>query len=66
MIGAAVRAPILVLAVDQDSKSKRQRVDAFAAATNAEVMWLEGHHDIHAQQPQLVAAALLDFVRVLQ
>jgi pimeloyl-ACP methyl ester carboxylesterase len=65
VIGAAVRAPILVLAVDQDSKSKRQRVDAFAAATNAEVMWLEGHHDIHAQQPQVVAAALLDFVRVL-
>ena len=64
VIGAVVRAPILVLAVDQDGKAKRRRVDAFSAATNAEVMWLNGHHDIHAQQPQVVAGALLDFVRV--
>ena len=66
VVGAAVRAPILVLAVDHDSTSKRQRVGAFAAATGAEVMWLNGHHDIHAQQPQVVAAALLDFVRVVK
>ena len=35
------------------------------AATGAEVMWLNGHHDIHAQQPQVVAAALLEPVRDL-
>jgi pimeloyl-ACP methyl ester carboxylesterase len=66
VIGAAVRAPILVLAVDQDNAAKRQRVDTFSAATNAAVMWLNGHHDIHSQQPRVVAAALLDFVRVVE
>ena len=66
VIGGAVRAPILVLAVDQDRTSKRQRVDAFSTASNAEVVWLNGHHDIHAQQPQVVADALLDFVQVVE
>ena len=56
-----VAAPILVIAVDSGSSTKAVRVDEFAAAGDAEVRWMEGHHDIHAQQPDLVAATLTDW-----
>ncbi len=62
VVGAAVAAPILVIAVDHSNERKRRRVGDFAAATNAGVMWLDGDHDIHAQKPALVGAALLEFV----
>lgn len=62
VVGATLVAPILVVAVDHSSEPKRRRVGDFAAATNAGVMWLKGDHDIHAQQPAAVGAALLEFV----
>lgn len=66
VVGAAVRAPILVIAVDRSNRAKQQRVTDFAAATGAEVTWMNGHHDIHAQQPQRIAEALVAFARAMQ
>jgi pimeloyl-ACP methyl ester carboxylesterase len=61
--GRAVSAPIQVIAVNSGRKSKQERVSVFEAATDAEVHWREGHHDIHAQQPELVADLLLQLAR---
>lgn len=61
--GKAVRAPIQVIAVDSGRISKQERVSSFQAMTGAEVYWREGHHDIHAQQPELVADLLLQLAR---
>ncbi len=58
-----VSVPILVLAVPGGQLSdKEARVAAFAAShPRAEVRWVEGEHDIHAQHPDLVAEALVRF-----
>lgn len=58
-VGAAVSAPIQVIAVPGGSPSKPDRVSAFARASGAEVHWVDGHHDIHAQEPQRVAELLV-------
>lgn len=57
-----IDAPILVVAVPGGIGAKGDRVAAFAAAhPAATVVWLEGDHDIHAQHPDLVARAVVEF-----
>jgi len=58
-VGATVCTPTLVVAVSDGSTSKTARVAAFAAATDADVEWLDGHHDVHAQRPERVTELLL-------
>lgn len=59
--GAAVSVPIAVIAVDREKTRKERRVQTFATASGAAVHWLDGHHDVHAQQPEVVAGLLLGF-----
>lgn len=59
-VGAMVTAPIHVIAVDGGRPAKPDRVEQFAATCGATVTWAEGHHDIHAEQPELVASVLVD------
>jgi pimeloyl-ACP methyl ester carboxylesterase len=56
-----VRAPVVVLAVreDGDPTDKADQVERFAASGPVRVIWAEGHHDLHAQRPELVADVLL-------
>jgi pimeloyl-ACP methyl ester carboxylesterase len=57
-----VGVPVLLVMADDPANprwmaGKRQEVEAaLAALPRAEVRWLEGDHDLHAQHPQLVAA----------
>ncbi|MDJ0952436.1 MAG: alpha/beta fold hydrolase [Acidimicrobiia bacterium] len=62
-VGAGVTVPIDVVAVSGGPPRKADRVAAFAEAAGATVHWREGHHDIHAQQPELVAGLLSDLAR---
>ena len=56
--------PIHVIAVNGEGPSRPDRVEAFAAAAGSiTVHWVDGHHDIHAEQPHLVAGLLLDLAR---
>ena len=58
-VGANVTSPVQVIAVAGGMPNKQDRVAAFAAAAAAEVHWVDGHHDVHAQQPERVAELLL-------
>ncbi len=52
-----------MIAVDTDERpGSREQVDRFIEAlARGSVRWMEGHHDIHAQQPEAVAAELAGF-----
>jgi pimeloyl-ACP methyl ester carboxylesterase len=57
-----VEVPILVVAVRGGHLAKEDRVAAFTAAhRNANLVWLDGDHDIHAQRPSAIADLLVDF-----
>jgi pimeloyl-ACP methyl ester carboxylesterase len=58
-VGRTVSSPIQVIAVAGGLPNKAARVAAFAGASGADVQWLEGHHDVHAQQPEHVTKLLL-------
>ena len=58
-VGASVPSPVQVIAVRSGPPSKAARVASFAAASDADVHWMDGHHDVHAQQPERVANLLL-------
>ena len=56
-----VKCPVLVLAVGEGSSDKAARVEAFARGlAHANVRWVSGHHDVHAQMPGLVADCLVE------
>ena len=60
---AELLPPVVVLAVGHADHEKRRRVEAFVDELMiGALVWLEGDHDIHAQRPDLVARAMLDFV----
>ncbi|MDJ0663183.1 MAG: alpha/beta hydrolase [Acidimicrobiia bacterium] len=61
-VGAEVSIPVQVIAVSGGSPSKPVRVSSFAETSGAEIHWMDGHHDVHAQQPERVAALLLNLV----
>ena len=63
-IVANITIPMRVIAVNGDGPSRPDRVEVFAAAApSARVHWVDGHHDLHAEQPGLVADILLDLAR---
>jgi pimeloyl-ACP methyl ester carboxylesterase len=56
-----VDVPVWVLAVEGDRPGRRERIEAFGShVRQGRVVWAKGHHDIHAQQPELVVDLLLD------
>ncbi len=57
-VAADVVAPIDLIAVRGGVADQESRIAAFSAASGTQVHWREGHHDIHAQQPQVVADIL--------
>ena len=59
-----VKQPIRVIAVNGSGPSHSDRVATFASgADNVTVDWVTGHHDIHAEQPQVVADTLIELAR---
>lgn len=59
-----VEVPILVVAVDDDTPGKKGRVERFAGRVpHCRVVWARGHHDLHAERPELVADLLMSFLR---
>lgn len=62
-IADELSSPVLVVAVGHGDADKRARVEAFMQhLLMGELVWAEGDHDIHAEQPELVARLMLDFV----
>ena len=57
-VARKVAAPIDLIAVESEQPGKPERVETFAGISDATVHWHEGHHDIHTQQPRLVADLL--------
>ncbi|CAN5508335.1 hypothetical protein BH23ACT9_BH23ACT9_14850 [soil metagenome] len=61
-----ITVPVLLLAVRTDLvpgvSTERAVAEARAAISDARVVWFEGHHDVHLQQPPAVADALLTLV----
>jgi pimeloyl-ACP methyl ester carboxylesterase len=62
---AGLEVPALLMPADTGDadrlKHKRREVEAaHAAIPRAQVRWFTGHHDIHAQRPDLVAQAMRD------
>jgi pimeloyl-ACP methyl ester carboxylesterase len=56
--------PMRLLAVNGGGPSQPDRVEAFSAAADSmTVHWVDGHHDVHAEQPRFVADILLDLAR---
>jgi pimeloyl-ACP methyl ester carboxylesterase len=60
-VAASLDVPVRVVAVGRHDPGKEERVERFAAGLrHGSVTWLEGDHDVHAQQPDAVVDVLLD------
>jgi pimeloyl-ACP methyl ester carboxylesterase len=64
---ARVEVPVLLIPADSGSpRIESTRIDvaaAEAALPASRTVWVTGHHDLHAEQPAIVAGLLLDCVR---
>ncbi len=57
-----VGVPALVLAVGRSEPGREDRVESFVNAfPEARLRWLDAHHDVHAQHPDLVADLMATF-----
>lgn len=57
-----VDVPALVLAVGRSEPGREERVDSFVdALPNGRLTWMDAHHDVHAQHPELVADLIAGF-----
>ncbi len=57
---SSVGLPVWVLAI-QGGADRREPIERFVdALNNGRLIWADGHHDIHAEQPDRVADVLLD------
>jgi pimeloyl-ACP methyl ester carboxylesterase len=57
-----VHVPALVLAVGRSEPGREERVDSFVdALPDGHVTWMDAHHDVHAQHPELVAKLMTIF-----
>ncbi|HJU80232.1 MAG TPA: alpha/beta hydrolase [Acidimicrobiia bacterium] len=51
--------PVLLIAADDDTPGKKDQVSAFAKRLpSGREVWMQGHHDLHAEQPGRVAAVI--------
>lgn len=56
LVAEGLRVPVLVIAVDEVDAAKRHRVETFARRLRSgRVVWMDAHHDVHAQHPVEVA-----------
>lgn len=56
--------PVLVVAAEDGYPGKRDRVEGFTSGLDrGRVAWVDAHHDVHAQRPELVAGLLLELAR---
>ncbi len=55
--------PVLVIAARNDRTPEKEHEvgDLVSALPDGRVLWIDGHHDLHAEQPDVVAARLIDF-----
>ena len=57
-----VDVPVLVLAVGRSEPGRGERVDSFVdALPDGRLTWMDAHHDVHAQHPELVADLMATF-----
>jgi pimeloyl-ACP methyl ester carboxylesterase len=57
-----VAVPALVLAVGRSEPGREERVDSFVdALPDGRLTWMDAHHDVHAQHPELVADLIAGF-----
>ncbi len=57
-----VAVPALVLAVGKSEPGREERVDSFVnALPDGRLTWMDAHHDVHAQHPELVADLMATF-----
>ncbi len=57
-----VSVPALVLAVGRSEPGREERVDSFVnALPDGRLTWMDAHHDVHAQHPELVADLMATF-----
>ncbi len=57
-----VGVPALVLAVGRSEPGREERVDTFVTAlADGRLTWMDAHHDVHAQHPELVADLMSAF-----
>lgn len=60
---ARVDVPVLLVPADDGSPVKRDEVAVAASMLRrVRTCWVDAHHDVHAQHPELVAALLVDAV----
>ena len=60
-LARSVRCPVVVLVATGGKPGRDDAVAAFAESlTDGEVRWVEGHHDLHAERPDLVAGVLVE------
>jgi pimeloyl-ACP methyl ester carboxylesterase len=61
LLVAEIDVPVWILAVDDGRPGKRARLDRFSTLlASGRTTWAAGHHDIHAEQPDVVVDFLLD------
>ncbi len=61
-VAGDVRVPALVLAVGRTEPGREDRVDSFMdALPDGQLTWMDAHHDVHAQHPNLVADLMVTF-----
>ncbi len=61
-----LQQPVLVIAAEGGMPGKDQRVAAFASRlARGSVVWMDAHHDAHAQHPETVAEMLIGFAASL-
>ncbi len=61
-VAGDVRVPALVLAVGRTEPGREDRVDSFMGALpDGQLTWMDAHHDVHAQHPDLVADLMVTF-----
>ncbi len=57
-----IDVPALVLAVGRSEPGREERVDSFVSALpDGQLTWMDAHHDVHAQHPELVAGLMATF-----
>ncbi len=63
-LSARVRQPVLVIATEGGFADKDRRVDEFAQGLDrGSVVWMDAHHDVHAQHPDSVGELMIRFAQ---
>jgi pimeloyl-ACP methyl ester carboxylesterase len=63
-LASRLMQPVLVIAArNEQGPDKEREVEQFVSALpNGRLAWVDGHHDLHAEQPDVIAGYLLGFL----